>query len=211
MPLGIITLEDVLEGIVYLSSTSHKFTHCNIELIGEEIYDEFDPQGHPDLTSYAQNDTKTIPPIKRKASAPELSGNVGSSSSGLASILYKGARDTSKSLAAPPLVKPITLPALRGLNFSRLGFARSRSAPPVPLDEDPTAVAGGEKAEFDAVSDGYGDESKDAYLDHDVADASSHGDTPPLGVQHALDSSYELASARAFVTSGHTQHRASRL
>ncbi len=50
MPVGIITLEDVLEGpcpplILILCMASDMVT----ELIGEEIYDEFDPQGHPDL------------------------------------------------------------------------------------------------------------------------------------------------------------------
>ncbi|THG94927.1 hypothetical protein EW026_g6628 [Hermanssonia centrifuga] len=115
MPLGIITLEDVLE-----------------ELIGEEIYDEFDPQGHPDLKSYAQ-EIKQIPVLKRKASAPEPLSAAALSSTA-------ASRDMAKSLTATPLIKPIALPALKGLNFKALGFTRSRSAPPSPREEKSPAV-----------------------------------------------------------------------
>ncbi|KAI0665573.1 hypothetical protein C8Q78DRAFT_986223 [Trametes maxima] len=107
MPLGIITLEDVLE-----------------ELIGEEIYDEFDPQGHPDLHAYAQ-EAKGASMMKRIGSAPQL---VASDSSDATAIVP----DVPK--APPPVVKPVALPALRGLNFKGLGFQRSRSAPPTPHD-----------------------------------------------------------------------------
>lgn len=41
----------------------------------------------------------------------------------------------TKSLTGTPLIKPIALPALKGLNFKGLGFTRSRSAPPTPRDE----------------------------------------------------------------------------
>ncbi|KAI0688488.1 hypothetical protein C8T65DRAFT_721507 [Cerioporus squamosus] len=99
MPLGIITLEDVLE-----------------ELIGEEIYDEFDPQGHPDLRSYAQTETKVVSTIKRTPSAPDLPSNI------------------PKPPAAPSAVRPIALPALRSLSLRVPGFQRSRSAPPTPRD-----------------------------------------------------------------------------
>ncbi|KAI0739436.1 hypothetical protein C8Q80DRAFT_1198681 [Daedaleopsis nitida] len=111
MPLGIITLEDVLE-----------------ELIGEEIYDEFDPQGHPDLSSYAQGDANVAPPLKRMGSAPQLAPTVSDSSAETAVP-----REVSKSV--PPLVKPKALPALRGLNFKLPGLQRSRSAPPTPRDD----------------------------------------------------------------------------
>ncbi|KAI0643240.1 DUF21-domain-containing protein [Trametes meyenii] len=107
MPLGIITLEDVLE-----------------ELIGEEIYDEFDPQGHPDLHAYAQ-EVKGASTMKRTGSAPQL---VASDSSDTTAIVP----DVPKP--PPPVVKPVALPALRGLNFKGLGFQRSRSAPPTPHD-----------------------------------------------------------------------------
>ena len=43
-----------------------------VELIGEEIYDEFDPQGHPDLSSYVQAEAKAAPSLKRTGSAPQL-------------------------------------------------------------------------------------------------------------------------------------------
>ncbi|KIP04188.1 hypothetical protein PHLGIDRAFT_109923 [Phlebiopsis gigantea 11061_1 CR5-6] len=118
MPLGIITLEDVLE-----------------ELIGEEIYDEFDPQGHPDLKSYAQNEKTALSAIKRKVSAPELA-TVGNPNFAISHTTASSREMTTKSLTATPLIKPIALPALKGLNFKGLGFARSRSAPPTPRDGD---------------------------------------------------------------------------
>ncbi|KAI0660310.1 hypothetical protein C8Q70DRAFT_87060 [Cubamyces menziesii] len=114
MPLGIITLEDVLE-----------------ELIGEEIYDEFDPQGHPDLSAYIQGEAKAISAMKRTGSAPQLVPTDTSDSITIAPSTVP------KSSPPPPIVKPIALPALRGLNFKNLGFQRSRSAPPTPRDIDP--------------------------------------------------------------------------
>ncbi|KAI0631544.1 DUF21-domain-containing protein [Trametes polyzona] len=109
MPLGIITLEDVLE-----------------ELIGEEIYDEFDPQGHPDLSAYIQGEAKGASAMKRTGSAPQL---VASDSSGATAV-----PNTDIPPPPPPIVKPVAIPALRGLNFKGLGFPRSRSAPPTPRD-----------------------------------------------------------------------------
>ncbi|KAI0819743.1 DUF21-domain-containing protein [Trametes gibbosa] len=110
MPLGIITLEDVLE-----------------ELIGEEIYDEFDPQGHPDLSAYAQAEVKGAFAMKRTGSAPQLAAE-GSSDATVVSPA-----DVYRS-PMPSIVKPIAIPALRSLNFKGLGFPRSRSAPPTPRD-----------------------------------------------------------------------------
>ncbi|KAI0364646.1 DUF21-domain-containing protein [Pilatotrama ljubarskyi] len=113
MPLGIITLEDVLE-----------------ELIGEEIYDEFDPQGHPDLSAYAQAEVKGASLTKRtESSAPQL---VPSDASNTPTV--SPTPELPKPSSPPPVVKPIALPALRGLNFKGLGFQRSRSAPPTPRD-----------------------------------------------------------------------------
>lgn len=103
-------------------------------MIGEEIYDEFDPQGHPDLKSFAQNEVKTTPAtLKRKLSAPELAGNISralpAASPGAAVL-----REMGKSSTATPSMKP-TLSALKGLNFKNLTFTRSKSAPPSPTEE----------------------------------------------------------------------------
>lgn len=71
--------------------------------------------------------------LKRKISAPELAGNLIPATSAVPAGAAN--RETAKSLTATPLIKPIALPALRGLNFKGLGFTRSRSAPPSPREE----------------------------------------------------------------------------
>lgn len=80
------------------------------ELIGEEIYDEFDPQG-------ARGDPYEVP--ERDVQPSEK-------------VIPKPEAASPKT--APPSL-PIIMPtALR--NFGGLGFLRSRSAPPVPRDVD---------------------------------------------------------------------------
>ena len=109
-----------------------------VELIGEEIYDEFDPQGHPDLSSYVQAEAKAAPSLKRTGSAPQLAA----SDSSAATAVVPDSSDGTLHVPVPistsilSVAKPKALPALRGLNFKVPGFQRSRSAPPTPRDAD---------------------------------------------------------------------------
>lgn len=103
-----------------------------VELIGEEIYDEFDPQGHPDLKSFAQNESKPPHPIlERKGSALELVGGITRTASTKESPRRFSANAPNKA----------ALSALK-LNFKGLGFTRSRSAPPSPTEEKPEVFLG---------------------------------------------------------------------
>jgi metal transporter CNNM len=105
------------------------------ELIGEEIYDEFDREGarHGEVTSYVppqstSPDLDIAPPLKRKVSAPELSTR-----SDTSTTVYSPAEPSqrSASTSSNPVLRPIAIPAFKSLSFLT---GRSRSMPPIPRD-----------------------------------------------------------------------------
>jgi metal transporter CNNM len=110
MPLGIITLEDVLEG-KFSTMIFGALLHYHVELIGEEIYDEFDPHDQgAQLSSY-------IPPESDdnyEVSAPSPPSGSG-------------------SLMTIPILKPVPTPAFKGLNF-----LLPKSVTPIPKEPDGT-------------------------------------------------------------------------
>ncbi|KAH7918789.1 DUF21-domain-containing protein [Leucogyrophana mollusca] len=106
MPLGLITLEDVLE-----------------ELIGEEIYDEFDPEGaNGSISSYVPTEASPKPTFPRAESSPDLSvPTITEEPLPVASVTG------TKSATTTPVLRPIALKSL--------SFLRSRSAPPTPRED----------------------------------------------------------------------------
>jgi metal transporter CNNM len=101
-------------------------------LIGEEIYDEFDTEGarHGEVTSYIPPQSITpglLPSLKRKGSAPQLSTRLDT----LRPAPPAQPTQRSSSVSGTPVLRPIAIPAFKGLSFLT---GRSRSAPPVPRD-----------------------------------------------------------------------------
>ena len=103
------------------------------ELIGEEIYDEFDTEGarHGEVTSYIPPQSISPGPIsslKRKVSAPQLSTRPET----LRPVVPPTQpTQRSSSASSTPVLRPIAIPAFKGLSFLT---GRSRSAPPIPRD-----------------------------------------------------------------------------
>lgn len=120
MPLGIITLEDVLE-----------------ELIGEEIYDEFDPEG-----AYGDRSPYESPTCEHSGNSevPYLPSSISHHQRAQSDI-----SDQAKS-SSPANVFPTSLKSL--------GFFRTRSAPPVPRDtETYDKCVGDDKVEWELMDD----------------------------------------------------------
>lgn len=114
MPLGIITLEDVLEGRVRLLLVVTISDINPLELIGEEIYDEFDFEAaNGTISSFVPSEhasTKKFPETETfPTAAPRIND-----------------------------VFPTRSPVLRPLNTRGLSFLRSTSAPPSPRTRDRT-------------------------------------------------------------------------
>jgi len=138
MPLGIITLEDVLEGMYTSGPYFSRVLTSLIELIGEEIYDEFDPhhQG-AQLSSFIPPDSDAGATATTDVSDPGRDHGTG--------LLHSAGHGTHTSVLGPvnspvgpglgpgpAIIKPIALKAKGG--FGAL-TSRSRSAPPIPREQ----------------------------------------------------------------------------
>lgn len=109
------------------------------ELIGEEIYDEFDPEGGqasyvpPEIHQHQHHFTH--PALRKKVSAPQLSPTKDAKDSPAPARVPSNEAASpapgTKSLSTTPVPKPI---ALKGLSIIT---NRSRSAPPTPRDPKP--------------------------------------------------------------------------
>ena len=135
MPLGIITLEDVLEGAVVIRWNLFPCPMLNrclpLELIGEEIYDEFDPEGaYGDRVPYeSPSDTQG-----RNDGDPENSYHPSSITKQRAQSDTISLNDQARS---PATVLPTSLKGL--------GFFRTWSAPPVPREIGTDKCVGDDK------------------------------------------------------------------
>ena len=134
------------------------------ELIGEEIYDEFDTEGarQGEVTSYVppqsnSTDLHLVPSLMRKGSAPELS-----TLPDISSVVHSPAQPSrrSASTSATPVLRPMAIPGLKGLSFLT---GRSRSTPPTPRGGKPPSVRpavleAGDKEKRNVSADVYPDE-----------------------------------------------------
>lgn len=118
-----------------------------IELIGEEIYDEFDPEGaHGDRSPY-ESATR-----KRNGGDPEDSYS-------WSPISHQRAQsDTSRWTDQAKSASANVLPSLRSL-----GFSRTRSAPPIPRETNTDKDVGDDKLEMM-------DDEKDSVLSYPETD-----------------------------------------
>lgn len=110
-----------------------------VELIGEEIYDEFDPEGghHGDASQYFPSSVgDNLNLLKRKGSAPNLT-STGPESTITSTSPTTTATAPANTSKGSNVLRPIALPALKNLSF-----LRSRSAPPTPRDSSKTAGPG---------------------------------------------------------------------
>jgi metal transporter CNNM len=145
------------------------------ELIGEEIYDEFDPEGagHGAPSSY-------IPPkspvhsLSQRASAPDLKR---AAEDDVAPLRLSVPAPVAPTRSASGSITPILRP-LKNLNFLT---SRSRSAPPVPRDGPPSAAPVISDVKEDEEGSEKPPEPDAPTSKRDFAFAEEKEDTQPIG------------------------------
>lgn len=153
------------------------------ELIGEEIYDEFDPEGGH------RNDANYLPPtanenvnlLKRKGSAPNLTSS--SNTVGVVAPTPTAANPSRTGLLRPRPLAPIS-------TLKNLSFIRSRSAPPTPRDSResarPVGQGGPPLEPIQSIEDPNAQSNLDGILDEKeqlkAEDAATTTAAPPIVV-----------------------------
>lgn len=186
-----------------------------IELIGEEIYDEFDPQGHPEL-AYADTKPKSSmfkisgnAVVRRRRSAPQLVRS--SEHDGVPAVPAVVVSSPPSSVPdsstvhshpgralVPHVAKPSALRGLNPLNLRNIGkLSRSRSAPPTPRDVVAARPKDGDSTPA-PVPEGIAVESPEVVC-HDFGPSISVSQVDPTNASDSLATADTTASIPSVV------------
>lgn len=153
-PLGIITLEDVLEGKYTLIMTLKLRAHFGLEIIGEEIYDEFDAEGKSHLKSFASPNRGAMRRGVSRGREPHHGSPAVSEGTTAVSVVEpvaisisnESARISHSTPASPKLVGQPGGPMLRtaslGQSLGAFAFHRKNRPPTEDTSASPLTMTG---------------------------------------------------------------------